>query len=66
MNKQESDRAGMDWHTDRCRLSLLTTWMADHGYDAIQVAQAVAEPWAFYDEYRFALKWRHHPAEVEP
>jgi hypothetical protein len=40
-----------EWFKDHANLVLLTSWMADNGYDAKDVAYAVEKPWKYEAEY---------------
>jgi hypothetical protein len=45
-------------------LVVLTAWMAQHGYEAADIAHAVEKPWKYLDELARAHEGRP-PADVE-
>jgi hypothetical protein len=48
------------WYTDHRELATLTRWMADHGYSADQLADAVRRPWDHTTLYRHACRTIEH------
>ena len=44
------------WFTDHSNIVTLTSYLADHGYDAADVAYAVEKPWKFEDEFLLAVE----------
>lgn len=45
-----------EWFTDHANLVTLTSYMADHGHDAKEIAYAVEKPWKFADEFAEATR----------
>lgn len=43
------------WFADHSNIVTLTSYLADHGYSANDVAYAVEKPWKFEDEFLEAV-----------
>jgi hypothetical protein len=41
----------LEWYANYENVSTLTSWMADNGYSAREVADAVQTPWSYQDEF---------------
>jgi hypothetical protein len=52
----ENEALAVDWFVDHANLITLTAYMADHGYEAKDIAYAVEKPWKFEDEFLAAQR----------
>jgi hypothetical protein len=43
------------WWMDHTNLVTLTSWLADNGWDASEVAYAVEKPWKYEEEWKAAV-----------
>ena len=46
--------APVAWYVVHANIVTLTAWMADQGYTAHTVADAVEQPWSYEEEYNQA------------